>query len=105
MVEATNGNIKALLRRGRGCHNLNYLLLKAAHVENLQKCAIYAGCWISGISWVSAILAAEAGRRQVPVRRRKSRKLRRTKRRPTTLPVRASTRRRVDTTAFLDSPY
>jgi transposase len=28
-VEAINGNIKALLRRGRGYRNLNYLLLKA----------------------------------------------------------------------------
>ena len=27
-VEAINGNIKALLRRGRGYRNLNYLLLK-----------------------------------------------------------------------------
>ena len=29
MVEAINGNIKALLRRGRGYKNLRYLLLKA----------------------------------------------------------------------------
>ena len=29
MVEAVNGNIKALLRRGRGYRNLRYLLLKA----------------------------------------------------------------------------
>ena len=29
VVEAINGNIKALLRRGRGYRNLNYLLLKA----------------------------------------------------------------------------
>ena len=29
MVEAVNGNIKALLRRGRGYRNLHYLLLKA----------------------------------------------------------------------------
>jgi transposase len=29
VVEALNGNIKALLRRGRGYRNLNYLLLKA----------------------------------------------------------------------------
>ena len=29
MVEAINGNIKALIRRGRGYRNLNYLLLKA----------------------------------------------------------------------------
>ncbi len=29
MVEAINGNIKALLRRGRGYTNLHYLLLKA----------------------------------------------------------------------------
>ena len=29
MVEAINGNIKALLRRGRGYTNLRYLLLKA----------------------------------------------------------------------------
>jgi hypothetical protein len=28
-VEAVNGNIKALLRRGRGYSNLRYLLLKA----------------------------------------------------------------------------
>jgi hypothetical protein len=29
VVEAVNGNIKALLRRGRGYSNINYLLLKA----------------------------------------------------------------------------
>ncbi len=29
MVEAINGNIKTLLRRGRGYRNLRYLLLKA----------------------------------------------------------------------------
>ncbi len=29
VVEAVNGNIKALWRSGRGYHNLNYLLLKA----------------------------------------------------------------------------
>ena len=29
MVEAINGNIKSLLRRGRGYKNLRYLLLKA----------------------------------------------------------------------------
>ncbi len=29
VVEAINGNIKALLRRGRGYKNLRYLLLKA----------------------------------------------------------------------------
>ena len=29
VVEAVNGNIKALLRRGRGYRNMRYLLLKA----------------------------------------------------------------------------
>jgi transposase len=29
VVEAINGNIKALLRRGRGYRDINYLLLKA----------------------------------------------------------------------------
>jgi hypothetical protein len=29
VVEAVNGNIKTLLRRGRGYRDLNYLLLKA----------------------------------------------------------------------------
>ena len=29
VVQAVNGNIKALLRRGRGYRDLNYLLLKA----------------------------------------------------------------------------
>ena len=29
VVEAVNGNIKALLRRGRGYRDLDYLLLKA----------------------------------------------------------------------------
>ena len=29
VVEAVNGNIKALIRRGRGYRDLNYLLLKA----------------------------------------------------------------------------
>jgi hypothetical protein len=28
-VEAVNGNVKALLRRGRGHQDMNYLLLKA----------------------------------------------------------------------------
>lgn len=32
VVEAINGNIKALLRRGRGYSNLRYLLLKAQHM-------------------------------------------------------------------------
>jgi hypothetical protein len=30
VVEAVNGNIKSLLRRGRGYTNIRYLLLKAA---------------------------------------------------------------------------
>ena len=29
LVKAVNGNLKALLRRGRGCRDLNYLLLEA----------------------------------------------------------------------------
>ena len=29
VMEAVNGNIKALLQRGRGYRDLNYLLLKA----------------------------------------------------------------------------
>jgi len=29
VMEAVNGNIKALLRRGRGYRDMNYLLLKA----------------------------------------------------------------------------
>ena len=29
VVEAVNGNVKALLRRGRGYRDMNYLLLKA----------------------------------------------------------------------------
>jgi transposase len=32
VVEAINGNIKTLLRRGRGYTNLRYLLLKAQHM-------------------------------------------------------------------------
>ena len=32
VVEAVNGNIKALLKRGRGYRNLDYLLLKAQHL-------------------------------------------------------------------------
>jgi len=32
VVEAINGNIKTLIRRGRGYKNLNYLLLKAQHI-------------------------------------------------------------------------
>ena len=46
VVEAVNGNIKALLRRGRGYRNLNYLLLKAqrlaatrTHLVAFQKAA------------------------------------------------------------------
>jgi transposase len=33
VVEAVNGNIKALLRRGRGYRCLNYLLLKAQRMD------------------------------------------------------------------------
>ena len=36
VVEAVNGNIKALLRRGRGDGNLRYLLLKAQRVAALR---------------------------------------------------------------------
>jgi Transposase len=32
VVEAVNGNIKALLRRGRGYRDLDYLLLKVQHL-------------------------------------------------------------------------
>jgi transposase len=32
VVEAINGNIKAIMRRGRGYRNLRYLLLKAQHM-------------------------------------------------------------------------
>jgi transposase len=36
VVEAVNGNIKALLRRGRGYRDLNYLLLKAQRLARHQ---------------------------------------------------------------------
>lgn len=36
VVEAVNGNIKALLRRGRGYRDLNYLLLKAQRLDATQ---------------------------------------------------------------------
>ena len=36
VVEAINGNIKALLRRGRGYKNLRYLLLKAQRIAALK---------------------------------------------------------------------
>lgn len=36
VVEAVNGNIKALLRRGRGYKNLHYLLLKAQRMAALK---------------------------------------------------------------------
>jgi transposase len=36
VVEAVNGNIKALLRRGRGYKNLRYLLLKARRLATLK---------------------------------------------------------------------
>jgi hypothetical protein len=39
-VEAINGNIKSLLRRGRGYKNLRYLLLKAqrmAHQDRIHR--------------------------------------------------------------------
>ena len=36
VVEAVNGNIKALLRRGRGYRNLRYLLLKAQRLAALK---------------------------------------------------------------------
>ena len=46
VIEAVNGNIKALLRRGSGYRNVNYLLLKAqrlaatkTHFLVLQKAA------------------------------------------------------------------
>ena len=36
VVEAVNGNIKSLLRRGRGYQNLRYLLLEAQRVAGDQ---------------------------------------------------------------------
>ena len=36
MVEAINGNIKSLLRRGRGYKNLRYLLLKAQRMAAIK---------------------------------------------------------------------
>jgi transposase len=36
VVEAVNGNIKALMRRGRGYGNLRYLLLKAQRMASLK---------------------------------------------------------------------
>ena len=36
VVEAINGNIKALLRRGRGYKDLRYLLLKAQRMNALR---------------------------------------------------------------------
>ena len=36
VVEAINGNIKALLRRGRGYRNLRYMLLKAQRMAALK---------------------------------------------------------------------
>jgi transposase len=36
VVEAVNGNSKALLRRGRGYQNLRYLLLKAQRLAALK---------------------------------------------------------------------
>ena len=36
VVEAVNGNLKALLRRGRGYKNLRYLLLKAQRMASLK---------------------------------------------------------------------
>jgi len=49
VIEAVNGNIKALLRRGRGYRDMNYLLLKAQRLAAtkteflaLQKAAQYA---------------------------------------------------------------
>jgi transposase len=35
-VEAINGNIKTLLRRGRGYKNLRYLLLKAQRMGDVR---------------------------------------------------------------------
>ena len=37
VVEAVNGNIKALVRRGRGYRHLNYLLLKAQRLAATKK--------------------------------------------------------------------
>ena len=36
VVEAVNGNIKALLRRGRGYRDLDYLLLKAQRLASTK---------------------------------------------------------------------
>lgn len=36
VVEAANGNIKSLLRRGRGYTNLQYLLLKAQRMASTR---------------------------------------------------------------------
>ena len=38
VVEAINGNIKALIRRGRGYKNLRYLLLKAQRMVATNTC-------------------------------------------------------------------
>jgi Transposase len=36
VIEAVNGNIKALLRRGRGYRDMNYLLLKAHRLAAIK---------------------------------------------------------------------
>jgi hypothetical protein len=52
VVEAVNGNIKSLLRRGRGYKNLRYLLLKAQRMAairkricRLQESSLQCGSW------------------------------------------------------------
>ena len=37
VVEAVNGNIKSLLRRGRGYQNLRYMLLKAQRIADTRQ--------------------------------------------------------------------
>jgi hypothetical protein len=63
VVEAVNGNIKSLLRRGRGYQNLRYLLLKAQRNGSNQD--RIRGIQESGLKCGSHQIPAESQKRKI----------------------------------------
>src|SRR3954468_13379865 len=73
VVEAVNGNIKSLLRRGRGYKNLRYLLLKAQRMAALK--TEFVVMRKAGLKWPSTrILAQSQNRRTAWTRRNRQKK-------------------------------
>ena len=63
VVEAVNGNIKSLLRRGRGYKNLRYLLLKA---QKMAATRTEFCCWLGALTLSSSSKSTRTGIRSVP---------------------------------------